>query len=220
MGKGLSQQTEADGGRRYAAGVGRGVRGPLVCLVVALTFCAPACGPTASTSAPPAEQEDATLGPGDQFEVRVYGEADLQSAYRVEPDGTIDFPYLGRVTVAGLEAPEIADLLEGRLRDDEVLVDPQVSVLVTEWGSRVVSVMGAVRNPGNYPVTPGLTALQAVGLAGGTTDLADRDGAILTRRVSDTMRRFRIPLDAISVGNSDDVPVRNDDIILVPERPF
>ena len=91
---------------------------------------------------------------------------------------------------------------------------------MTSYESRRVSVIGAVRNPGNYAVSPGLTALQAVGLAGGTTDLADRDGTILTRRIEGDMRRFQVPLDRISVGNSDDVPIRADDIILVPERPF
>lgn len=181
---------------------------------------APGCGPTASNTRPPTVEDDTSLGSGDRFDVRVYGEEDLDGNYRVEQDGSIDFPYLGRVEVEGLEPPEVADLLERGLRDEGVLVQPQVSVLVTDYESRRVSVIGAVRNPGNYPVTPGLTALQAVGLAGGTTDLADRDGAILTRRVEERMRRYQVPLDRISVGNTDDIPVRADDIILVPERPF
>lgn len=186
------------------------------CAIVLLA----ACGPAASPDPPPTVEHDTSLGSGDVFEVRVYGEDDLNNNYRVEQDGSIDFPYLGRLEVAGLEPPEIADLLEERLRSDGVLVNPQVSVLVTDYESRLVSVIGAVRSPGNYPVTPGLTALQAVGLAGGTTDLADRDGAILTRRINGQARRFQVPLDRISVGNADDVPVRADDIILVPERPF
>ncbi len=192
----------------------------LAVVVLTAALVGPGCGPTGSPTAPPATEDDSTLGPGDEFEVRVYGEDDLNNNYRVEQDGTIDFPYLGRVSVSELGPSEIADLIEQRLREDEVLVNPQVSVIVTGWGSRRVSVIGAVRTPGNYEVTPGLTALQAVSLAGGTTDLADRNGAILTRRIGEDLRRFQVPLDRISVGDSSDVPVRADDIILVPERPF
>jgi protein involved in polysaccharide export with SLBB domain len=189
-------------------------------LALTLLLLGAGCGPSASSSPPPRAENDTSLGQGDVFEVRVYGEEDLNSNYRVEQDGSIRFPYLGRIEVVGLEPPQVADLLEARLRDGGVLVNPQVSVLVTNYESRQVSVMGAVNNPGVYPVTPGLTAFQAIGLAGGTTDLADRDGAILTRRVEGRMRRYQIPLDQISVGDTDDVPVRADDIILVPERPF
>ncbi|MGE0792356.1 MAG: polysaccharide biosynthesis/export family protein [Sandaracinaceae bacterium] len=192
----------------------------LLLVSIAIALQALGCGPSASPNRPPTLNDDTTLGAGDVFEVRVYGEEDMNGNYRVEQDGTIDFPYLGRVEVINLEPPQIAELLETRLRGEGVFVDPQVSVFVTEIESRRVSVIGAVRNPGNYPVRPGLTALQAVGLAGGTTDLAQRDGTILTRRVDGEMRRYQVPLDRISVGNSEDVPVRGDDIIVVPERPF
>jgi polysaccharide export outer membrane protein len=179
------------------------------------------CGPSGIAAVPPSTgQDDTTLGAGDVFDVRVYGEADLTSNYRVAQDGTIDFPYIGRVRVAGLEPTEIADLLEERLREGGVLVNPQVSVFVTEYSSKRISVTGAVRNPGNYPIAPGLTTLQAVGLAGGTTDLANRNGAILTRRVNGEMRRYAVPLDSITVGTHEDFRVQAGDIIYVPERLF
>lgn len=179
------------------------------------------CGPGGLNTVPPSPGgDDTTLGAGDEFDVRVYGEEDLSTNYRVAQDGTIDFPYVGRVVVAELEPTQVADLLESRLRDDGVLVNPQVSVLVTEYNSKRISVSGAVRNPGNYPVSPGLTALQAVQLAGGTTDLANRDGTIITRRVEGQMRRYSIPLDRITVGTTEDIPVRAGDIIYVPERIF
>lgn len=189
-----------------------------VALVLAIL---PGCGPGGIQSPPPTtNQDDTTLGVGDRFDVRVYGEADLSTNYRVAQDGTIDFPYVGEVEVVGLEPPQVADLLEARLRDGGVLVDPHISVLVTETPSRRISVIGAVRNPGNFPVSPGLTALQAVGLAGGTTDLANRNGAIVTRRVEGELRRYAVPLDSITVGTHEDFRVQANDIIYVPERPF
>jgi polysaccharide export outer membrane protein len=179
------------------------------------------CGPGGLRTAPPSTgQDDTTLGPGDTFEVRVYGEEDLSSNYRVAQDGTIDFPYIGRVRVATLEPTQVADLIEERLRDGQVLVNPQVSVMVTEVVSKRISVLGAVRSPGNFSVSPGLTALQAVQLAGGTTELANRNAAIITRRVEGEMRRYQIALDNITVGADEDVLVQAGDIIYVPERPF
>ncbi|HJL16252.1 MAG TPA: polysaccharide biosynthesis/export family protein [Sandaracinaceae bacterium LLY-WYZ-13_1] len=169
---------------------------------------------------PPSSGQDTTLGAGDVFDVRVYGEEDLSSNYRVGEDGTIDFPYVDAVTVEGLEPPEVADLLEERLRERQVLVDPHISVFVTEYNSKRFSVIGAVGNPGNFPLSPGLTTLQAVGLAGGTTDLANPDGAVLTRRVDGELRRYSVPLDQLTVGDAEDFRVEAGDIIFVPERPF
>ncbi|MBX3272828.1 MAG: polysaccharide biosynthesis/export family protein [Sandaracinaceae bacterium] len=189
-----------------------------IALAVALVA-GPGCGPSAiGTPPPPVANQQAVLGPGDAFDVRVYGEADLSTNYVVQPDGTIDFPYLGSVEVDGLSPTGAAQHLASRLREGGVLVAPHVSIVVTDYTSRVIAVTGAVRRPGNYPVTPGLTGLQAVGLAGGTNELANRNGAIVTRRVDGQMRRYAVPLDRIIVGDVDDVPVQAGDILYVPER--
>ena len=188
--------------------------------LLSVAGCLVGCGPTGLSAPPPPETTDTSVGPGDLFDVRIYGEEDLSSDFRVAEDGTIDFPYLGRVEVADLSPGEIADLLESRLQSAGVLVSPEVSVLVTEYNSKRVSITGAVRNPGSYSLRPGLTALQAIGDAGGTTDLANRDAATVTRRVDGRMRRYSIPLDRITMGTSDDIRIRSGDIIFVPERPF
>lgn len=179
-----------------------------------------ACGPSAIAASPPRAVVDTAIGPGDRFDVRVYGEEDLSSNYQVAQDGTIDFPYLGRVEVDDLEATEIADLLRDRLIEGEVLVRPHVSVVLTEVLSRQFSVSGAVRTPGTFAVTPGLTVNQAVNQAGGTVDLADRNAAIVTREVNGENRRYAVPLDSITLGDSEDFLVQPGDIIFVPERPF
>ena len=178
-----------------------------------------ACGPSVTAVNPPmVAQQQTTLAPGDGIDVRVYGEEDLSESYTIQPDGTIDYPYVGTVEVEGLAPHAVADLLETRLREGGVLVHPHVSIEVTTTTSGMISVSGAVRTPGNYPVTHGLTVLQAVGLAGGTSDLANRDGAIVTRRVEGRMRRYAVPLDRITVGDAEDFPVQPGDILFVPER--
>lgn len=190
-------------------------------LLLALTVGSAACGISGVQAAPTTpETDDTTLSAGDLFDVRVYGEPDLTSNYRVEQDGMIDFPYVGRLQVADQEPTAIARLIETRLREDGVLVNPQVSVLVSEYVSKRINITGAVESPGNFSIAPGLTAFQAVGLAGGTTALANRDATIVTRRVNGVLRRYAVPLDQIRIGQAEDFRVRSGDIIYVPERPF
>lgn len=197
------------------------MRSFVVAAALVAVFSSISCGPSARIERPPSTgEQDTTLGASDVFDVRVYGEAELSGTYRVAQDGTIDFPFLGRLEVAGREPYEIADLVESRLRDDGYLVNPQVSVFVQEYNSKRISVLGAVRTPGSFPMQSGLTVVQAIGLAGGFTALANRDGTTVTRRVGGDTRRFSVPVDAITSGREADFPVQAQDIIYVPERVF
>lgn len=165
-------------------------------------------------------EEDTTLGTGDLFDVRVYGEEDLSAQYRIAQDGSIDFPLIGTVHVAGLEPGAIATLISQQLREGQYLVSPHVSVVVREYNSKRISVLGAVRNPGSYPVRSGMGVVEAIGLAGGFTALANRDGTTITRTVNDEVHRYAAPVDQISDGREGDISVRAGDIIRVPERIF
>lgn len=192
-------------------------------VLASLVLGAFACGPTAPryrAARGETQAEDTVVGPGDVFDVRVYDEEDLSSEYRVEGDGTIDFPLVGRIEVAGLDPTAIAELIRDRLRDGEYLVAPHVSVRVQEYNSRRVSVIGAVREPGSYPISSRMGVVEAVSLAGGFTALANRDGTLLTRRVDGELRTFSVPVDRISSGQEPDVTVRAGDILHVPERLF
>lgn len=181
-----------------------------------------ACGPRGMVTVPTdgLGEDDTTLGAGDVFAVRVFGEDTLSNSYRVAQDGSIDFPLIGRVSVGGLEPTEIADVLAERLRAEEILVEPQVSVLVEEYTSKRISVMGAVSETGTFPMTAGFTVVQAISAAGGFTALANRNATVLTRRVDGELRRYRISVDSISHGEAQDVPLRAGDLIFVPERAF
>jgi len=70
-------------------------------------------------------------------------------------DGTIDFPYLDRLTVAGLEPQQIVDVIKKGLIEKRILVDPQVMLVVTQYNSKKVSIVGAVSKPGSLPWTEG-----------------------------------------------------------------
>jgi len=160
------------------------------------------------------------LGPGDTFDVSVYGEADLSGKHRVANDGSFNFPLVGRIEVAGDGPADVAEKIRAALVERDVLRAPNVSVTIVEQVSRRVSVLGAVVRPGGYPIVTGMTALQAIGAAGGLTALARGDGVVLTRRVGGALKRFNVPIESISEGESEDVPLEAGDILFVPERVF
>jgi polysaccharide export outer membrane protein len=180
-----------------------------------------ACHQAPNTRVPDeAPQEDTSLGPGDVFEVRVFGEKDLTGKYQVGPDGSIRFPFLGALVVGGKEADEVARLISGGLREGKYLVDPQVSVFVEQTNSKRISVLGAVAKPGTFPIVPGMTLVQAVSGAGGFTNLASKDDTVVTRRVAGKLERYRIAVSEIARGHAEDFPLRSGDIVFVPERVF
>ena len=172
------------------------------------------------TEVPPPATDDTTLGPGDVFAVRVYGEEELSGSHQVAPDGTINFPLLGAVHVNGLEPPAVAEELQTLLKERDLLRDPHVSVYVEEYASKRVSVVGAVANPGTFALQPGMTVVQAISMAGGFSSLADRDGTVVTRRVADEIVRYRVPVAKVAKGQAEDIEVAAGDIIYVPERLF
>lgn len=190
-----------------------------VCWAVAsLVACA---GKPATTALPSVAAASASnLGPGDTFEVSVYGEEDLSGKHRVGEDGSISFPLVGRLEVGGKGATEIAALIEAELRDRKLLREPHVSVFLLEHTSAQFSVVGAVAKPGSYTLTRGMTIVQAVSAAGGLTPLASGDNTIVTRKADGALKRFQVPVDAITEGRANDFALEAGDIVFVPERIF
>lgn len=129
-----------------------------------------------------------TLGPGDRFTIHVYGQDSLSSEYRVNEDGTIDFPYLNTIHVEDMTAPAVAHLITDGLGPSghQVLRDPRVSVAIVEVTSRRVSVFGQVQHPGVFPHQQCLTITQVISLAGGFTALAEKNQVRVTRRPRET----------------------------------
>jgi protein involved in polysaccharide export with SLBB domain len=199
------------------------MRSKALLLALALAS-AQALGCTKSASKQLASQtgavDDTTLGAGDVFEIRVFGEKDMSGKYQVGPDGSIMFPYLGKLAVAGKEVGALEQQIATGLRDGKFLVDPQVSIMVEETKSKRVSVLGAVARPGTFPIIPGMTVVHAVSNAGGFTPLASKDDTVVTRRVEGKLERHRIPVSDVTRGDAEDFPLRAGDIVFVPERVF
>jgi polysaccharide export outer membrane protein len=185
-------------------------------LILAIAACGPA--PVRKLTMPHAPQVDATLGPGDVFDVRVFEEADLSGTYRVDADGWIDYPLVGRVKAQNLLPGELAQVL--RVKLTAFVQHPQVSVLLKEANSKRIIVYGQVQKPGAYPFTNPMTISQAISIAGGFTAMAARERVLISRLSHTEESVIEIDLRAIADGKSPNAFVSPGDEVYVPERLF
>lgn len=124
------------------------------------------------------------IGTGDLIEMTVstgMGAPDVSWKGRVSGSGEIALPLLGACYVAGLTADQAEAMIEKRYKDADLLKDPQVSLLISEYASQGVSVLGEVTKPGVYPVMTSRRLLDVISQAGGFTPLAARTVAITHR---------------------------------------
>jgi len=161
-----------------------------------------------------------TLGIGDVFTMVIVGEDKLPTEYTVAPDGTVDVPYIHRITVLGLEPQQVTDLVRQKLIEGEVLTNPSVSVEIKAYNSKRIVVGGEVKTAGAMPLEPGMTLVRALSQAGGLTSLAKKNAVLLRRRVGNTTRAVIVDYDAITTNQIPDVPLQAGDTIFVPQRPF
>lgn len=110
---------------------------------------------------------DYTLGAGDYVRVTVYGDNDLMRETRVSEEGILTMPLVGEVKVGGLTTIESEKRIAEQLKRGGFIANPQVSVLVLEFMSKTVSVLGGVPKPGRYPVTRPTDVKDILAEAGG-----------------------------------------------------
>ena len=112
---------------------------------------------------------DYRLGAGDKVRVSVFGETDLSGEYQIDGSGLVRLPLIGTVRAAGLNAPALENAIGAALANG-YLKQPRVNVEIITY--RPFYIIGAVNRPGQYPYVDNMSALNAVGLAGGFTDQA------------------------------------------------
>jgi polysaccharide export outer membrane protein len=125
---------------------------------------------------------DYRLGAGDLLHITVFGSPDLSTDVRVTDSGNITCALIGTVPVAQLSTDEVESLLARRYVEGSFLRQPQISVLVAEYQSQKIAVLGYVAKPGQYPLrsTSG-TVLDILAEAGGVLPQTAGDRATLTR---------------------------------------
>jgi polysaccharide export outer membrane protein len=152
--------------------------------------------------------------------MEILGEKDLPREYEVASDGTVDLPYVHTIKVVDLEAQELAHLIRDKLKEAKVLSDPNVVVRIREFASRRVTLLGQVAKPGTFSLTPGMTMIQAISLAGGLSAVANSSHVNLTRKTPTGQVTVTVDVGAINEGKAPDVPLQAGDQIYVHERLF
>jgi polysaccharide export outer membrane protein len=151
------------------------------------------------------------IAAGDTLDVVVWREEQISGPAQVRPDGMITIALAGDIHAAGLTPEELAAQIQGVL--SRFIDNPNVVVRVSAMGSHRFFVMGNVKTPGMYDLRPGETLVQALAVAGGFTEFANRGHVKLMRTgASPTERDY----DAIVAGAVADVPLEPNDTIVVP----
>ncbi len=189
---------------------------------------APAGAPQAS--APSQFNAVYEIGASDVLAIKVFNEDALTNKYTVDSDGSITFPLLGRIVIAGKTTRQIEDELTSKLKPDWIR-NPQVSVEIAQYRSRSIYVLGEVRTPGRYNIEGPMTLLEVIANAGSTTPAASN--TIIVQRYKEGLAAAvsapaspgddrwaevtRIDLDELRAGRlSANLLLQDSDMIIVP----
>jgi polysaccharide export outer membrane protein len=154
------------------------------------------------------------IHPGDQLSVQVYGDQTLTQTVTVLNDGTIAYPLIGQVPVAGKTPAEAAATLKVRLL--KFVRHPVVTVAITQLAQPNVMVLGDVKNPGKYQLRSDARLSDAIAAAGG---LSDQDGNYPLARISDPSGQVsQVSLQRLLRGGdtSADERLGEGDVVYVP----
>jgi protein involved in polysaccharide export with SLBB domain len=168
-------------------------------LAISLLPALPAVGQTATSDAD-------TLRPGDAIRLEIWREPDLSGTYQIDERGVVVLPRLGPIEV-NAQSPVA---LEDRLIEEygRFLRNPSIRVVLL----RRVNILGAVQNPGLYPVDPTMTIADAIAAAGGSIPTGDPNKIRLIRDGREIETNLR---QAMRIA---DTPLRSGDQLFVPER--
>jgi len=166
--------------------------------------------------------EEYLLTPGDVIKVSVFKNPDLLLDARVSEAGTIGFPLLGSVPVAGLTLPAAERKIAQLLKDGGFVLNPQVNILLTTAVGNQVAVLGQVNRPGRYPIE---------GAGGNLTGMLAEAGGIATTGADVVIvtgmrngKPFRREIDVVNMSlngtTADDIELRGGDTLFVNRSPM
>jgi polysaccharide biosynthesis/export protein len=166
-------------------------------------------------------KNDYVLGSGDVVRFTVYKNPDLTTEARVSEQGVITLPFLREVTVGGLTVTQTEERIAGLLASRQLVVAPQVSILVLQFRSQQVSVLGQVNRPGRYPIETTTRLSDILAIAGGVTAIG-ADYLYISKNRDGKIKRLAVDLQNLfEKGDpSLDVEIHHNDVIFVPRGPL
>jgi polysaccharide export outer membrane protein len=161
------------------------------------------------------------LGSGDVLRITVFQNPDMTTEARVSEEGKITFPLIGQVEVGGVSPAAAEARIAGRLNSGGFVLNPQVNIVVSQFRSRMVSVLGQVGKPGRYPIEERSATIADMLATAGGVSATGGDEVIITRKKGETEERIVIDMDArfTSDDPAQNVELENDDTLYVPRAP-
>jgi polysaccharide export outer membrane protein len=191
------------------------------------TLCVAACadsrgGPIAygqNLAAPDAPslatlESDYKIAPMDKLAVKVFKSEDMSGEFEVDLAGHISLPLVGEVEAANLTTAQLDQKLTGLL-GQKYLENPDVAISIKSSSGRVVTVDGAVREPGSYPVLRPITLLQAMALAKGATEEANVRRVAVFRTIGGVRQAAAFDVQSVRRGQDPDPTIYPGDIVVV-----
>ena len=197
--------------------------GAALALLAILAACADSRGgpiPYSDTFAAPDAPSLQTLeagykiAPMDKLAIKVFKSEDISGDYDVDLAGHISLPLIGEVEAANLTTAQLDQKLTQKL-GEKYLEHPDVSVSIKQSSGRLVTIDGAVRSGGSFPLAGNLTLMQAIALAHGTTEDANAHRVAIFRTIEGKRQAAAFDLVSIRRGQAHDPPVYAGDIIVV-----
>lgn len=161
------------------------------------------------------------LGPGDTVKISVYQNSDMMVETRISEVGSVTFPLLGPVEVGGLTPAQAEIRIATLLKTGGFVPRAQVTILVTQFRSRQVSVLGQVNHPGRYAIEePSVRLTDVLAIAGG---IASTGAETVTVIRNGEAGEQRIEVDLLGLfdglGQIKNIELGNGDTVFVPRIP-
>jgi protein involved in polysaccharide export with SLBB domain len=190
--------------------------------VLAALLALSCAAPRASAQSAPLPTRDYRLAPNDLLDFRVFQEPELDAVVRVSGEGVASFALIGPVQIGGRTIAEATDLIKARYRDG-YLKNPQVSLTVRSYARKLFTILGQVQKPGSYDMqgTNHITLLQAIGMAGGYSKIADPSNVTVKRLEPDGERVLKFNAKRMARGeDKTSFFIKTGDVITVGESLF
>jgi polysaccharide export outer membrane protein len=157
------------------------------------------------------------ISAGDVMKIDVFQVEELSTEERVGDDGSIIMPLIGQIAVAGLTPAQAEARIAAALQKD-YLQNPQVNIFVSEYAAMDVTVGGAVKKPGVFPLSGQTTLLHAIAQAEGVTDMANEREVVIFRRTTESsVNAYVVDLKQVEQGKLSDPVLVSNDKVMVPE---
>jgi len=197
---------------------------PLCCLPLLLSCSSSPRPPvTVSDNSAPDRINEYVIEPGDVLRIFVWQNPDLTVTVPVRPDGRISVPLLQDVEAAQKTPPQLAEDIKKGL--SVFIKEPEVTVIVTEFVgpySEQVRVVGEAVKPQAIPYRARMSVLDVMIAAGGLTQFAAGNRAVIVRRVDNHTEQLPVNLDSLLKDGdiSANVQMRPGDILVIPQSWF